>query len=97
MKKLGHLNDTIVVNQPRLSLDDNDIVTVNEKGEMQMVAEDGQKINITESSNLESSDGNTEFIVDGNECTSVIIDNVSAYNTSRQNQTLFFITKDLSM
>lgn len=33
----GHLNDTIVVNQPRLTTDDDQIVTVNADGEMELV------------------------------------------------------------
>lgn len=37
MQTQGHLNDTIVVNQPRLTTDDDQIVTVNADGEMELV------------------------------------------------------------
>lgn len=37
MQSQGHLNDTIVVNQPRLTTDDDQLVTVNEEGEMEIV------------------------------------------------------------
>ncbi|XP_044766227.1 zinc finger protein 616-like isoform X2 [Coccinella septempunctata] len=37
MQAQGHLNDTIVVNQPRLTTDDDQLVTVNEEGEMEIV------------------------------------------------------------
>ncbi|KAL3284738.1 hypothetical protein HHI36_018883 [Cryptolaemus montrouzieri] len=37
MQSRGHLNDTIVVNQPRLTTDDDQLVTVNEEGEMEIV------------------------------------------------------------
>lgn len=37
MQSQGHLNDTIVVNQPRLSNDDDPVVTVNEEGEMEIM------------------------------------------------------------
>ncbi|XP_063930898.1 zinc finger protein 354A-like isoform X2 [Zophobas morio] len=37
MQTQGHLNDTIVVNQPRLTTDDDQLVTVNSRGEMEIV------------------------------------------------------------
>lgn len=37
MHMQGHLNDTIVVNQPRLTTDDDQLVTVNEDGVMEIV------------------------------------------------------------
>ncbi|KAK9882570.1 hypothetical protein WA026_022198 [Henosepilachna vigintioctopunctata] len=37
MEAEGHLNDTIVVNQPRLTTDDDQLVTVNAEGEMEIV------------------------------------------------------------
>lgn len=40
MQTQGHLNDTIVVNQPRLTTDDDQIITVNADGEMEIVEGD---------------------------------------------------------
>lgn len=37
MQAQDHLNDTIVVNQPRLQTDDDQLVTVNAAGEMELV------------------------------------------------------------
>lgn len=37
MQAQNHLNDTIVVNQPRLQTDDDQLVTVNAAGEMELV------------------------------------------------------------
>nr|XP_023029693.1 oocyte zinc finger protein XlCOF6-like [Leptinotarsa decemlineata] len=39
MQSQGHHNDTIVVNQPRLTTDDNQVVTVNSQGEMEIAGE----------------------------------------------------------
>ncbi|KAK4873220.1 hypothetical protein RN001_015249 [Aquatica leii] len=41
MQDQGHLNDTIVVNQPRLTTDDDQIITVNADGEMEIVENEG--------------------------------------------------------
>ncbi|KAK5640574.1 hypothetical protein RI129_011385 [Pyrocoelia pectoralis] len=41
MQAQGHLNDTIVVNQPRLTTDDDQIITVNAGGEMEIVENEG--------------------------------------------------------
>ncbi|KAF5277010.1 hypothetical protein FQR65_LT16089 [Abscondita terminalis] len=41
MQAQGHLNDTIVVNQPRLTTDDDQIITVNADGEMEIVENEG--------------------------------------------------------
>lgn len=37
MQTQGHLNDTIVVNQPRLTTDDDQIVTVNADGKYKLI------------------------------------------------------------
>lgn len=44
MQALGHLNDTIVVNQPRLTTDDDQIITVNADGEMEIVEGDVSRL-----------------------------------------------------
>ncbi|XP_044730152.1 zinc finger protein 287-like [Chrysoperla carnea] len=42
METQGHLNDTIVVNQPRLTTDDDQVVTFNLEGEMEIIHEEDQ-------------------------------------------------------
>ncbi|XP_018333812.1 endothelial zinc finger protein induced by tumor necrosis factor alpha [Agrilus planipennis] len=63
MQSQGHLNDTIVVNQPRLTTDDDQIITVNADGEMEIV--DGEHI-----SSLQALEGIEE---EGNEDTKLFI------------------------
>ncbi|KAG5892928.1 hypothetical protein JTB14_006242 [Gonioctena quinquepunctata] len=60
MQAQGHLNDTIVVNQPRLTTDDDQLVTVNSQGEMEIV-------DATQDSKfyIHDPDGNEHIIIDG--------------------------------
>lgn len=44
MQQQGHLNDTIVVNQPRLVARDNQIVTVNAAGELELVEDPNEEM-----------------------------------------------------
>ncbi|KAF5299695.1 hypothetical protein FQA39_LY11490 [Lamprigera yunnana] len=59
MQSQGHLNDTIVVNQPRLTTDDDQIITVNAEGEMEIVETEGvtnlEAIEVTEEDCTEDS------------------------------------------
>lgn len=59
MQQQGHLNDTIVVNQPRLTTDDDRLVTVNSAGEMEIV----DSIPTTEDSKLYIQDPDVEHII----------------------------------
>lgn len=47
METNGHLNDTIVVNQPRLTTDDDQLVTFNIDGEMELIHEEDQEMGET--------------------------------------------------
>lgn len=49
MQQKGHLNDTIVVNQPRLTMDDDQIITIpNSNGELLMEEVDNEQLDETE-------------------------------------------------
>ncbi|XP_056642521.1 zinc finger protein 260-like [Diorhabda carinulata] len=60
MQNQGHLNDTIVVNQPRLTTEDDQLVTVNSAGEMEILdtATDGKLY-------IQDQDGTEHIIIDG--------------------------------
>ncbi|XP_049819441.1 zinc finger protein ZFP2-like isoform X2 [Aethina tumida] len=63
MQSQGHLNDTIVVNQPRLTTDDDQLVTVNSAGEMEIVDASGSSI--PAESKLYIADGTEHILIDG--------------------------------
>lgn len=58
MQAQGHLNDTIVVNQPRLTTDDDQIITVNAEGEMEIVEGD-----ISQLQNMENADDDSKLYI----------------------------------
>ncbi|XP_023029686.2 uncharacterized protein [Leptinotarsa decemlineata] len=60
MQSQGHLNDTIVVNQPRLTTDDDQVVTVNSQGEMEIIGGD-----TTESQLYVQDEDSEHIIIDG--------------------------------
>ncbi|KAJ8966686.1 hypothetical protein NQ317_014014 [Molorchus minor] len=64
MQAQGHLNDTIVVNQPRLTTDDDQLVTVNSAGEMEIV--DAATAAAADSKlYIQDQDGTEHIIIDG--------------------------------
>nr|XP_022900651.1 zinc finger protein 37 homolog isoform X2 [Onthophagus taurus] len=69
MHTQGHLNDTIVVNQPRLTTDDDQIITVNADGEMEIVEGDVSRFEnvheADEDSKLYIADLKSHMLVDG--------------------------------
>ncbi|KAI4472119.1 hypothetical protein MML48_1g13861 [Holotrichia oblita] len=73
MQTQGHLNDTIVVNQPRLTTDDDQIITVNADGEMEIVDGDVSRLeqidanddDTVEDSKLYIADIKPHLVVDG--------------------------------
>lgn len=74
MSSLGHLNDTIVVNQPRLTTDDDQIITVNAEGEMEIVDGDISRLErinedeeMNEDSKLYIAELKDHMLVEGNE------------------------------
>ncbi|XP_017770219.1 PREDICTED: zinc finger protein 37-like isoform X2 [Nicrophorus vespilloides] len=56
MQSQGHLNDTIVVNQPRLTTDDDQIITVNANGEMEIVEGDVSRLETIEEESNQQED-----------------------------------------
>ncbi|KAJ8925134.1 hypothetical protein NQ315_001316 [Exocentrus adspersus] len=68
MQAQGHLNDTIVVNQPRLTTDDDQLVTVNSAGEMEIV--DAAAAAAADSKlYIQDQDGTEHIIIDGQQIT----------------------------
>ncbi|CAH1170260.1 unnamed protein product [Phaedon cochleariae] len=61
MQAQGHLNDTIVVNQPRLTTDDDQLVTVNSAGEIEIVDASSTESKLF----IQDPDGAEHIIIDG--------------------------------
>ncbi|KRT78262.1 zinc finger protein, partial [Oryctes borbonicus] len=64
MQTQGHLNDTIVVNQPRLTTDDDQIITVNADGEMEIVEGDVSRLEQIDPNDDDTVDDSKLYIAD---------------------------------
>ncbi|GJQ84223.1 hypothetical protein Trydic_g2891 [Trypoxylus dichotomus] len=64
MQTQGHLNDTIVVNQPRLTTDDDQIITVNADGEMEIVEGDVSRLEQIDPNDEDTLDDSKLYIAD---------------------------------
>ncbi|KAK9694797.1 Zinc finger, C2H2 type [Popillia japonica] len=64
MQTQGHLNDTIVVNQPRLTTDDDQIITVNADGEMEIVDGDVSRLEQIDANDDDTVEDSKLYIAD---------------------------------